>query len=66
MLYNVQDVTSEINGFIHTIFGYGRIEIQCSAEKERFIFEIIPQPNHVAKRILELAAAQRMAKGLPT
>lgn len=62
MLYNVQDVTSEISGFIHTIFGYGKIEIQTAGEKTRFIFENIPRPNHVAKRILELAAAQRDAE----
>ncbi len=61
MLYNVQDVTSEVKGFLHTIFNYGRIEIETAAEKERFIFDNVPHPDHLAKRILELAGQQRAA-----
>jgi uncharacterized membrane protein YdbT with pleckstrin-like domain len=63
MLYNIQDVSSEIDGFLHTIANYGKIEIQTAGEKERFIFDNVPHPNHLAKRILELAAAQRETKG---
>jgi uncharacterized membrane protein YdbT with pleckstrin-like domain len=61
MLYNVQDVTSEVKGFLHTVFNYGIIEIQTAGEKDRFIFENVPHPDHLAKRILELAGQQRSA-----
>lgn len=60
MLYNVQDVTSEIKGFIHTIFDYGVIHIQTAGETKRFEFEDIEHPNHVAKRVLELAHVRRI------
>jgi hypothetical protein len=59
MLYNVQDVTSQIQGFVRTMVDYGDIEIQTSGERVRFTFDSIPHPNHIAKRILELAAGQR-------
>ncbi|GMU25143.1 MAG: hypothetical protein AMXMBFR16_00480 [Candidatus Uhrbacteria bacterium] len=60
MLYNVQDVTSEVKGIIHTLFDYGVIHIQTAAETTRFVFEDIPHPNHVAKRVIELANEARV------
>jgi hypothetical protein len=59
MLYNIQDVTSEVNGFIPSMFDYGTVHIQTAAEKSRFEFEEIEHPNLVAKRILELTSQQR-------
>lgn len=58
-LYRIQDVTSTITGFLHTMFGYGDVEIQDAGEKTRFCFEDITDPNHVAKTILELAEIDR-------
>jgi len=60
MLYNVQDVTSEIIGLIHTVFDYGTIHIQSAGETSRFEFEDIEHPNHVAKRVLELAHIRKI------
>jgi uncharacterized membrane protein YdbT with pleckstrin-like domain len=60
MLERVQDVTSEVKGMIHTFFDYGTIYIQSAGERERFVFEDIPHPTHISKRILELAEARRM------
>ena len=60
LLENVQDATSEVHGFIHTFFDYGTLTIQTAAEDKRFVFEEIPHPTHVARRILELAAARRI------
>lgn len=62
-LDRVQDVTSEVNGFIHTVFDYGTIYIQTAGERERFTFENIPRPTHIAKQILDLAAKRRAAVG---
>lgn len=59
-LDRVQDVTSDVKGFIRTLFDYGTIYIQTAGERERFVFEDIPHPTHVAKRILELAAKRRL------
>lgn len=60
MLYNVQDVTSEINGFIPTMLNYGAVRIQSAGEASRFDFEDIEHPTVIAKRILELADMRRV------
>lgn len=54
-LYQVQDVTAQINGFVRTLFNFGHISVQTAAEKERFVLENIPNPNEVASKILALA-----------
>jgi uncharacterized membrane protein YdbT with pleckstrin-like domain len=66
MLYNVQDVTSDIKGFIHTIFDYGVIHIQTAGETKRFEFEDIEHPTHVAKRVMELANEAKLKFGRDT
>lgn len=58
-LDRVQDVTSVVKGFIPTFFDYGTIHIQTAGERERFVFENITHPTHVAKRILELAQQRK-------
>ena len=58
-LFRVQDVTSEIKGFIHNMLDYGHVHIQTAGETTRFEFEEIPHPNQVAKTVLDLAEKQR-------
>lgn len=60
MLYDVQDVTSEIKGIIPTLFDYGHVYIQTAGEQERFVFEEVEHPNHIAKRILELSHIRKI------
>lgn len=58
-LYRIQDVTSMVNGFLHTIFDFGDVEIQTAGEKTRFRFEEIPHPTRISKLILEFAEIDR-------
>lgn len=58
-LYRTQDVTAEVKGILHTLLDYGDVYVQTAGEMERFRFEEVPHPNHVAKLILELAEADR-------
>jgi uncharacterized membrane protein YdbT with pleckstrin-like domain len=58
-LYRIQDVTSTVNGFAHTILDYGDMEIQTAGEKTRFIFEQIPHPTRISKSVLEYAELDR-------
>lgn len=53
-LANIQDVTSEVRGILPYVFGYGDVYIQTAAEQSRFIFEQIPQPDEIRKRLLVL------------
>ncbi len=58
-LARIQDVTSEVKGFIPTVFNYGRVTIQTASESEHFIFENIHRPHAVRQRILDLAQGDR-------
>src|SRR3989344_5019512 len=49
-----------INPALFAVPGYDTLYIQTAGERERFIFEHIPHPVHVSKRILELAQKRRM------
>ncbi len=58
-LYRIQDVTAQINGFLHTVLNFGFLEIQTAGEKTRFVFEEVPRPMTVSKSILELSEIDR-------
>ncbi len=53
-LYRVQDVTSELHGFLSHVFNYGMVYAQTAGETLRFVFEDVPDPKEVAKIILQL------------
>jgi len=58
-LLNIQDITSEIHGVLPFFFGYGDVQIQTAAEQGRFVFEQIPKPEEVRKRILTLVEEEQ-------
>ncbi|MCX6766604.1 MAG: PH domain-containing protein [Candidatus Moranbacteria bacterium] len=61
-LTKIQDVTSEIVGFVPTILGYGNIYVQTAAETERFTFHQIPDPNEVKNIIVQLQEKERKSE----
>ena len=61
-LTKIQDVTSEIVGFVPTILGYGNIYVQTAAETERFTFHQIPDPNEVKNIIVRLQEKERKSE----
>jgi hypothetical protein len=50
----IQDVTVEIHGFLPTLIRYGYVHIQTAAEKSRFIFKQVPDPQKVRVIIMRL------------
>ncbi len=50
----IEDVTSEVKGFLGHIFDYGNVYIQTAGTRERFDFENVPNPGEITKLILEL------------
>jgi hypothetical protein len=58
-LYKVQDVTGESKGFWETMFNYGDVYIQTAGTTEHFIFEQVPNPREVARKIMELSEEDR-------
>jgi len=62
-LTKIQDVTSEINGFIPTVLNYGNICVQTASEVGRFTFYQIPNPNYVKNVIVKLQEKANAEEG---
>ncbi|MDD4901414.1 MAG: PH domain-containing protein [Patescibacteria group bacterium] len=54
-LFQIQDVTSELQGFFQFIFKYGDVHVQTAAEVGRFVFSQVPNPEKVRDIIIKLA-----------
>lgn len=53
-LNEIQDVTSETHGFLETFLTYGDVYIQSAAEKGRFNFKNVDNPDQVKQIIIRL------------
>jgi hypothetical protein len=53
-LSRIQDVSSEVHGILPTLFHYGNVRIQTAGEEQLFIFEEVPHPQELARKIHEL------------
>lgn len=53
-LEQVQDITSETKGFLETFLTYGDVYVQTAAERERFRFKNVDNPDDVKITISEL------------
>ncbi|OGF24328.1 hypothetical protein A3H66_01100 [Candidatus Falkowbacteria bacterium RIFCSPLOWO2_02_FULL_45_21] len=58
-LFQIQDVTSELEGFFQFIFRFGNVYVQTAAEVGRFAFGQIPHPEKVRDIIIRLAARDK-------
>lgn len=52
-LAKVQDVTVNRQGILSTFFNYGTVEIESAGEQANYNFKYAPEPNIIAKRIVE-------------
>lgn len=50
---NVEDVTAEQKGIFALTFGYGVLKIETAGEQANFVFDFCPNPNKVAKDVLD-------------
>lgn len=53
-LDRIQDVTSEVRGFVASMFKYGTVELQTAGKDEHFVFTQVPNAEKVASQILEM------------
>lgn len=58
-LFRVQDVTAETKGFFQTLLNFGDVYVQTAGETQRFIFKQVHRPEFVAKKIIDLAEANK-------
>lgn len=52
-LFRVQDVTSEVHGFLQTILKYGDVYIQTAATQQRFFFDDVSHPDDIRDLIIQ-------------
>ena len=53
-LYRIQDVYSEVQGFLPTFFHFGDVHVQTAGQNPRFVFKQIPNSYEVTKKIIAL------------
>lgn len=58
-LCQVQDVTSEVNGFFHTLFNYGDVFLQTAGAVPKFVLYDVRDPHGLRSEILNLAAEDK-------
>ncbi|MDZ7611414.1 MAG: PH domain-containing protein [Candidatus Moranbacteria bacterium] len=50
----IQDITSEIQGILPTLFRYGYVYIQTAGERQRFAFKQVPNPVRTRNIVMKL------------
>lgn len=58
-LYQIQDVTSEVNGFFATLFKFGDVIVQTAGTIPKFIVHNVRDPHHLRQELLYLADEDR-------
>jgi ABC-type multidrug transport system fused ATPase/permease subunit len=64
-LSSIQDITVEQKGIFATILQYGDVYVQTAAEKERFVFQKVPNPYHISKIIQQLNEQAKQKQNYP-
>ena len=63
-LSRIQDLTSETQGIVATLLGYGTLSVQTAGEEPRFVFHDIPHPDSVRAVIMNALKEARGAEHL--
>jgi hypothetical protein len=50
-LKNIQDVTSEVNGILATIIGFGDLTVQSAGESREFVIRTVTNPELIRSKI---------------
>lgn len=53
-LHQVQDVNAKVNGFFPTLLHFGEVFIQTAGEIDNFIFNAVPHPYRISKKVIDL------------
>lgn len=56
-LRQIQDVNAKVNGLFSTLLHFGDVHIQTAGETPNFVFQSIPHPYEISKKILDLHEA---------
>ncbi|MCL5407022.1 MAG: PH domain-containing protein [Patescibacteria group bacterium] len=53
-LLRVQDVSSDIKGFLATFFAYGDVLVETAGERETFLLQSVPNPQEISSKIMAI------------
>lgn len=56
----IQDVTTEVHGFIPTVLNFGDVEVQTAGEEENFIFRTVSDPHGIKNIIMAMNKKSQM------
>jgi hypothetical protein len=62
-LRQIQDVNAKVEGLFPTLFHYGDVYIQTAGEAENFVFQSIPHPYRISKKIIDLYETHLRTRG---
>lgn len=57
----IQDISTEVVGFIPTVLNYGDVKVQTAGENENFIFRTVSDPYHVKTVIAQMQSKSKTA-----
>jgi len=58
-LEKIQDVASEVHGFIPTFFNHGNVFVQTAGTKQRFVFVQVPEPEEIRNLLISLSERRK-------
>ncbi len=58
-LYQIQDATSEVDGFFASVFHYGNLVLQTAGPIPKFYFKNVSHPDRLREQILQLSAEDK-------
>lgn len=58
-LYQIQDATSEVNGFFPTLFNYGNVRVQTAGTLPNLTIINVRDPHTLRQHLLDLAAEDK-------
>ncbi len=58
-LFRIQDVTSNVHGFIPSLLHYGNVEIKTASQNIDIVFRSVPHPNTVREDLIRLSHEDR-------
>ncbi len=64
-LNRIQDVFFEREGFLATMFGFGRLKVQSAGTEQEFIIENVRDVETKAHKIMDLRDAAKLAQAQP-
>ncbi len=58
-LFRIQDVTSEVHGFIPSVLHYGDVEIKTASQNIDIVFHTVRHPNTIREDLIRLSHEDR-------